>query len=97
MSGGASRMASGWTALTRKPARRAAASTSAARSAVSATARHSPRPRTPETSGCPTASIPAARCSPTAVTWASRPSRSIVSSTASAAAQATGLPPNVEP
>ena len=60
-------------------------------------ASHSPLPRTPATSGCLIASMPAARCAPTAVTCASSPSRSIVSSTASAAAQATGLPPKVMP
>src|SRR5207247_893710 len=97
ISGGASRMASGCTALTRNPARRAAASTSGATSAVSTTARHSPAPRTPASSGWLIWARPAARCSPTDVTWASSPSRSMVSSTARAAAQATGLPPKVEP
>src|SRR5581483_8839856 len=97
ISGGASLIASGCTALTRKPARRAAASTPGASGAVSATARHRPAPRTPATSGWLTWPRPAARCSPTSVTFASSPSRSIVSSTARAAAQATGLPPKVEP
>src|SRR6185437_3847131 len=41
--------------------------------------------------------MPSASIRPTAATRASRPSRSMVSSTASAAAHATGFPPNVLP
>ena len=95
--GGATRSASGCTALTSTPAVRAAASTCVAIGRVSTSARHRPLPRTPLTSGEEIRPWPAASRSPTVRTEASRPSRSIVSSTASAAAQATGLPPNVLP
>ena len=54
-------------------------------------------PRTPVSSGWSTALIPSRSCWPMAAARASSPSASMVSSTASAAAQATGLPPNVLP
>ena len=60
-------------------------------------ASHSPLPRTPASSGWLTAAIPSDSTAPTCVTLSSSPSRSITSSTASAAAHATGLPPNVLP
>ena len=43
------------------------------------------------------AARPSASRPPTAAAWASSPSASMVASTARAAAQATGLPPNVLP
>ena len=73
ISGGASRTASGCTALTRKPACRAAASTAAADGLVSTAASHRPRPRTPASSGCRSPASPPASCWPTAAAWASRP------------------------
>src|SRR5690606_5111874 len=97
ISGGASRSATGATALTRKPASRAATSAAAACGPVRTAARHSPRPRTPASSGWPADSMPAARTSPTFTALASRPSFSIVVRTARAAATATGFPPNVLP
>src|SRR5262252_70137 len=97
ISGGASRMASGCTALTRNPASRQAASTAAATGWASTAASHSPSPRTPASSGWPVPPSPRARYRPTDAAWASSPSRSMVSSTASAAAHATGFPPKVLP
>ena len=52
-------------------------------------------PRTSVTRG--SAASPSRSRSPSSVTWSSSPSFSMVSMTASAAAQATGLPPNVVP
>ena len=97
ISGGASRIASGWTALTRKPARRAAASTSVAAFSVRIAASHRPWPRTPASSGWDTAAMPSDSCWPTEVAAPSSPSVSMTSSTARAAAQETGFAPNVEP
>src|SRR4051812_29592923 len=97
MSGGASRTASGATALTRNPASRAACLTAGALPSSTTNASHSPRPRTSCRSGAVTADNAARHCSPTSRTWPSRPSRSITMRTASAAAHETGLPPNVEP
>ena len=65
ISGGASRTASGWTALTRNPCRCAVAATAVAAGPARAIASHSPLPRTAVTSGCLMPSIPAARCAPT--------------------------------
>ena len=97
ISGGASRITSGFTALTSSPRRRAAASTAPACSPASCRPHHSPLPRTPITSGLPMLRRPCSSRAPVLAALASRPSRSMVSSTANAAAQATGLPPKVLP
>src|SRR3954453_4746919 len=95
--GGASRTASGATALTRNPASRAACSTAAALPSSTTNASQRPRPRTSCSSGAVTADRAVHHCSPRVVTWSSRPSRSMTVSTARRAAHETGLPPNVEP
>ncbi len=97
ISGGASRSTPGATALTRKPAARSASSAPLATSSVSTTPSSRPEPRTPATSGWPSASMPVRSRSPSCLAWPHRSSAAIVSSTASAAAQHTGLPPKVEP
>ena len=66
ISGGASRIASGCTALTRNPASRLAASTAPAAGPVSRAASQSPRPLTPHSSGWLVAARPVASRSPTA-------------------------------
>ena len=96
-SGGTSRTTSGATALTRNPCSRAAVSTSAATGAVSTMPSIRPAPRTVATSGWPRPVMPADSAFPSDSARSSRPSASIVSSTASAAAQDTGLPPKVVP
>ena len=89
----------GRAALTRKPASRSAPSTAPrppARSSTTPSSRPAPRdlgrPAGGRAPRCRGAAARRAR-----LTWSSRPSSAIVSSTASAAAQQTGLPPKVVP
>src|SRR5690606_27370946 len=97
ISGGARRTTSGRAALTRKPASRSAATVADAAGAVSTIPSSRPAPRTSATSRSPRSSTPCRSRSPTRLTWSSSPSAALVRSTASAAAHATGLPPNVLP
>ena len=98
MSGGASRITSGAGALMMNPASRAARGSPARTIAsVSTMPSSSPAPRTCSTSGWPRSSTAVAMCLPSAATWSSRPSVSMVRRTASAAAAQTGLPANVLP
>ena len=98
-SGGASRSTSGPAALTRKPASRQPASTCAATGSVRTTPSQRPTPRTSRDQrvrrapSMPRAQVRAEPVGGLQQALAPRPSRS----TASAAAQATGLPPKVVP
>ena len=93
--GGARRTRSGVGLFTMKPWASAAAATSAESGRDRSRPTSRPRPRTSGTRS--SAASPARRRSPIAVACSSRPSFSMVSRTASAAAQATGLPPKVVP
>ena len=93
--GGARRTRSGVGLLTMKPWASAAAATSADSGRDRSRPTSRPRPRTSGTRS--SAASPARRRSPMAVACSSRPSFSMVSRTARAAAQATGLPPKVVP
>ena len=90
-------MASGATGLTMKPASRARAATAAERSPASVMARSRPAPRMPVTSGCPRRRSRALEVLAGLAGVVEQALGSIVSSTASPAAQASGLPPKVEP
>src|SRR5699024_2303392 len=97
VSGGARRSVSGATGLRMYPSRRATTATSRAIGRARTTARSSPAPRTPATSGWARSVTPRASSRPATSACSTRPSRSMVASTVSAALQASGLPPKVVP
>ena len=95
-SGGASRIRSGVGLLMMKPClERGGDDLGRRRPSARSRPISRPSPRTSVTRG--SAASPSRSCWPSTVTCSSRPSASMVSMTASAAAQATGLPPKVVP
>src|ERR1700682_3995756 len=94
ISGGTRRMELSSTALTISPASRHSCWTAFARGSANSKAGINPRPRT---SLAPISSSASWRTPPISAAWPTSPSRSITESTAMPAAQASGLPPNVEP
>ena len=96
-SGGASRMESGCTALTRNPPSCAALATPAETGSVRATASSRPAPRTPATSGWCSCSTRAAMSLPSAAACSSRPSAAMVRARPARRRRTTGLPPKVVP